>query len=107
MIAPRHLHQQQDGINCGVFTCINGHNLMLRNTIDMDHRFLIEFHYWIALQVLRGNGGHLRHSNEIKQGGNNRAFEIELYKIQINENVPGYSKDCKFNELLNAFIQGR
>ena len=104
LIALRHLPQQQDGINCA---CISGHNLMLRDTIDMNHQFLIEFRYWIALQILRGNGGRLCHSNEIEQGRNNRAFKIKLYKIQINENVPGYSKDCTFYESLNAIIQGR
>ena len=62
MILLRHLPLQQDSASCGVFTCINGQNIILHNSIDINIAFLNEFCCQIALNVIGGNGSCHFHS---------------------------------------------
>ena len=51
-ISQRHFTLQRDGTSCGVFTCVNGYNLISENTVDVSNAFINEYRYWIAFKII-------------------------------------------------------
>ena len=107
-ISPRHLTLQRDDTSCGVFTCVNGYNLISENTVDVNNTFINEYRYWIAFKIInrvRDEASFRKqvvksalHEETIKTIRNEPATRINIksYKITIVINVPGYSKSNDF-----------